>query len=685
MKREPVALYVIRLTATLGLFLFVAMLYWSSTLVEERLREVDDELTEIKRSMALIKRDVSRKQWEKPPHPLPLPTRTAHPQEGNDNLLSPDPFYEKTIEKLLPASFEPHGLRREATIAKPENLHPLSQWAQVSEWVGLCTVSLGSLDVGKYETLSPDAALSMELKEDAEGRPEYWITLRQDIFWAPLDPKHFGTGFSLAPHFLKKHQVTAQDFQFYFDTIMNPHVDGDSATTLRGLYSDIDDVRAVDDFTLLVRWKTKDIDGVKKVKYTSKSLTASLRPFPCFVYKYFADGNKIVEDDSDPTTYRTNPVFAQNFSRHFSTNVIISCGPWLFDGMTEREIRFKRNKDFYNPYAVLVDALEMQFKDSWDNIWSDFKQEGLDDFVVPPNLMSELDRFLRSAPYRQQAKQGNRVKTLNYVTRAYSYIAWNETKPLFDSKKVRQALTMAIDRERIIRQNLNGMGIQTTGTFSPFSPSYDKSLKPYPFDPGLAKKYLREEGWTDSDGDGIIDKKIDGKIVPFRFTLTYYVKNPTTKAICDYVSTALKEVGIDCRPSGVDLADISAIFEDKGFDALMLSWSLGTPPEDPRQLWHSSGAKQKGSSNAIGFSNRQIDEIIEALDYEDDLKKRISLYHQFDKIIYDEAPYTFLYAPKATMAYRDYLQNVFIPAERQDLIPGADVAEPVSNIFWIKK
>ena len=47
-------------------------------------------------------------------------------------------------------------------------------------------------------------------------------------------------------------------------------------------------------------------------------------------------------------------------------------------------------------------------------------------------------------------------------------------------------------------------------------------------------------------------------------------------------------------------------------------------------------------------------------------KKRIELYHRFDAIIYEEAPYTFLYAPKVTIAYRDYLQNVFIPADRQD-------------------
>ena len=246
-------------------------------------------------------------------------------------------------------------------------------------------------------------------------------------------------------------------------------------------------------------------------------------------------------------------------------------------------------------------------------------------------------------------------------------------------------MTMALDRKRIIRDNLNGLGIEITGTFYRYSPSYDTSITPWPFNPQMAKRMLEEEGWYDSDGDGIIDKEIDGKRVPFRFALTYYVKNPSMKSICEYVSMALKEIGIDARLNGVDVADISAVFDDKDFDALCLGWALGTPPEDPRQLWHSSGAKEKGSSNAVGFANAEADKIIDALDYEYDPEKRIALYHRFDAILHDEQPYTFLFTPKTVFLFREYLKNVFIPADRQDLVPGADVAEPDSSIFWLKR
>ena len=186
---------------------------------------------------------------------------------------------------------------------------------------------------------------------------------------------------------------------------------------------------------------------------------------------------------------------------------------------------------------------------------------------MQPDQLLEFKEFLTSEAYQEQAARGDAIKQLEYVARQYSYIGWNEAKPYFKSVKVRRALTMAIDRRRIIDQNLNGMGIEVTGTFYRYSPNYDTSIEPWPFDPQQARRLLEEEGWYDSNGDGIIDKLIDGKHVKFSFGLTYYVKNPTTKSICEYVATALKEIGIDCRLNGVDITDLSATLDDKSFDA----------------------------------------------------------------------------------------------------------------------
>lgn len=692
MNKEPFSLYIFRFLLAAGLFVLMTMLYWSSVLIEGDLKGFKSDLNQIKNELQGLKEEIGTIQVLRADG-----TRGKNGEEANHlsqesqfpNLLEEDLFYNETLPKLLGRSFKPHGIRKEATIGRPDNLHPFTNFAQMAAWISACTVSIASQKFGIYETLSPDMAYRMELRHNEKGHPEYWIFLRKNVFWQPLNQSHFSEGIVLAPHFLHPHKVTAHDFKFFLDVMMNPHVQEAQAVALRNYFQDIEEIKVVDDFTLVVRWKTEDVQRNGKtiplMKYSSKAWTGSLRPLASFVYQYFPDGTKIIPDDSDPNTYRTNSVWAKNFSHHWAKNVIVSCGPWLFNGMTDSEIRFKRNPHYFLPYAVLTEELEVKFKDSPDGIWESFRAGSLDLFQIPPNQLAELENFLMSSAYQSQKNRDLGIKRLDYVDRSYSYIGWNQTRPFFKSKKVRQALTMAIDRERIIRQNLNGMGVETTGTFFRYSPSYNPDIIPLPYDPQKARRLLEEEGWYDSDGDGIIDKLIDGERVPFKFALTYYVKNQTTKSICEYVSTALKELGISCTLNGVDLADLSAIFDEKNFDALFLAWALGTPPEDPKQIWYSAGATEKGSSNSIGFSNKEIDAIINQLEYEYDYEKRLELYHRFDEILYDEMPYTFLFTPKAVLIYREYLQNVFLPVDRQDLVPGANVAEPQSNIFWIKE
>ncbi|HRD55917.1 MAG TPA: ABC transporter substrate-binding protein, partial [Parachlamydiaceae bacterium] len=553
-------------------------------------------------------------------------------------------------------------------------------------------VSVATSKFGYYETFAPDMAIKMELRQNKEtNTPEYWIHLRDGVFYKPLRQKDFADDIKLSPHFLKKHQVTAHDFKFYLDAVMNPSVQEPGAVSLRSYLSDIEELKVIDDLTFTVRWKVepfKEKDGtvVMRPKYIAKLWTGALQPLATFVYQYFPDGTKIAEgDEKNENFYRKNAIWAQNFSRHFAKNIIVSCGPWIFDGFSDRQIQFKRNPNFYNPLAALVAVKVFEFKQSSENIWQDFKSDNLDSYGIQPDQLVELEKFLKSDLYAKQLAKGDGIERLDYVARRYVNIQWNLERPFFRSKRVRQALTMAIDRERIIKQNMNGMGVEITGPFFKYSKANDNQIKPYPFDPHKARLLLEEEGWYDSDGDGIIDKEIDGKRVPFRFYLTYYVKNALGKAISEYIATALKEVGIDCRLNGVDIADLSAAFDDKNFDALFFIWGYGSSPEDPEQLWSSSLAKVKGSSNAIGFQNKEADEIIKKLKMEYDEEERIKLYHRFHAIIYEEAPYTFLFIPKVSLLSRQYLQNVFIPADRQDILPEANVQEPDISIFWIKK
>lgn len=693
MKREPVGLYIFRVMLGIFLLAFMCLLYFSSTLIEKNMLSIQQEMEKITNRLADIKSDIEKIDLEKVQQ-----TSKTFSQSGKErkhisskypNILTKDPYYEETLPKLLPKNFKPKGSFTDAIIGKPHNLHPFSGFAQTNQWVSLCIPSVSALHVGVYETYAPSLAIKIEeRKRKGTEIPEFWVHLRDDVYWQPLEKSFFPADFELSDHFLQKHQVTSEDFKFYFHAVMNPFNQEPGAISIRTYLRDIEEIEIIDDLTFIVRWKAvpvKNDDGKEelKIKYSAKNLTAGLSPLASFLYKYFADGSKIVDDDSDPDTYLKNAIWGQNFTQHWAKNVIPSCGAWKFDGFTDRQIAFKRNPDFFNPYSALAEKYVFTFRNTPDAIWQDFKAAQMDHYNLQPDQEVELEQFLNSDQYITQANKNQSINQLEYLHRSYIYLAWNQAKPFFKSKKVRQAMTMAIDRERIIDLNLNGLGTEITGSFFKDGPSYDHSIEPFPFDPLKAKLFLAQEGWVDTDGDGIVDKVIDGKKVPFSFTLTYYVKNPVLKAVSEYLANAMKNINVECKLNGVDLADISAIFEAKSFDALFMGWALGTPPEDPRQLWHSSGAKQQGSSNSVGFSNAEADKIIEKLEFEYNPEKRIELYHRFSKILHEEQPYTFLYTPKVQFLYREWLQNVFIPSERHDLIPKANVSEPISGLFWI--
>lgn len=675
--------------------LLLGLLYWSNTLLETDLKWVKNELYELRLETAgmtqKIQRDLSSlRQVSQSLVPESRTSTLSLADSRYPNLLEEDAYFSKTLPSLLGENFRPQGVLKKALVGRPDHLHPFHGFRDVSHMVSMCTVKVADGQFGKYETCAPDMALKIEARPRADfpDAQEYWVHLRDDVFWQPLKRSLLPEGLDLAPCFFEKHPVTAHDFKFFFNAVMNPHVSEAKAVALRSYFEDIEEIVVLNDYTFVVRWKAYPTNNTEggvhhKVKYTSLGLTCSLQPLPCFVYQCFADGQKIIEDDSDLDCYRNNSIWAQNFSHHWAKNYIVSCGPYLFDGMTDEGISFKRNPDHYNPYAALVEGVQYRFKESVDAIWQDFKTGKIDICTLSPNQLTELDSFLESVQYQDQKAHGMGVEHIDFVDLSFYYLGWNLAKPQFTTKRVRQALTMAIDRNRIIEQNLNQMGIAITGPLSSFSSAYDTTIDPWPFNPDAARHLLEEEGWVDVDGDGVRDKWMGARKVAFRFKLYYFVKSLSAKVIAEYIATAFREIGIECQLCGLDLADLSRQFEDKNFDAILMGWKLGTPPEDPRQLWHSSGAAEKGSSNIIGYANQDVDQIIDDLAYEYSQPKRTQLYRQFHRIIHEDAPYTFLYTPKVRLLYREYVKNIFIPRDRQDVIAEADVPEPNQDIVWI--
>ncbi len=200
MNKEPLALYIFRFVVGLGLLIFLLMLYWSSVLIEQQLTELRQDVSGLRDSLKTRTFVTTPAQGQTTGLSL---VQGKHIDPSLPNLLSTDLFYEKTLLDLLGAEFRPHGTRRTATVGKPNNLHPFSEFLQVSTWTGMCSVSAAQMHFGKYETLAPDMAIKIEERTNPEtGHMEYWVHLRNGVFWQPLDPGFFSADVKLAPRFL---------------------------------------------------------------------------------------------------------------------------------------------------------------------------------------------------------------------------------------------------------------------------------------------------------------------------------------------------------------------------------------------------------------------------------------------------------------------------------------------------
>jgi len=258
-----------------------------------------------------------------------------------------------------------------------------------------------------------------------------------------------------------------------------------------------------------------------------------------------------------------------------------------------------------------------------------------------------------------------RLHELTYPYPAYSYIGFNLREPMFQDVRVRHALDLLIPRDRILSEiYLNEYASKTSGYDLPASPSYNQAVLPTPYDPAQALQLLTAAGWKNDHGDGLLYK--DGQRLTF--TLLYPSGNPEREKIAELVQESMRQAGIDLQLDRLQFAQLLEHLDDWKFDSVILGWSLDING-DPYQIWHSSQADQKKSSNFIGYKNPAADKLIEEGRLEYDDARRDALYRQLHRIIHDDYPCCFLFNPKEILIVADRYQNVrtFAPAPCFDI------------------
>ncbi|MEF3255204.1 MAG: peptide-binding protein [Deferribacterales bacterium] len=241
----------------------------------------------------------------------------------------------------------------------------------------------------------------------------------------------------------------------------------------------------------------------------------------------------------------------------------------------------------------------------------------------------------------------------SYLSNSYTYIGYNLRNNLFQDKRVRKALAYATPKEDIIKGVVLGLGEPAESPFKPGTPWYTDNLTKYPFNLEKAKQLLKEAGFEDKNGDGIIEK--DGK--PFKITITTNQGNQTRSMIAEILQQTWKKIGISVEIRILEWATfINEYINKRNFEVVILGWTIPMEP-DPYDVWHSSRCDGK-NLNFICYQNKEVDKLIEEGRLEFDIEKRKKIYHKISQILADDQPYIFLYYPKALIAINKRFKNI---------------------------
>ncbi len=266
---------------------------------------------------------------------------------------------------------------------------------------------------------------------------------------------------------------------------------------------------------------------------------------------------------------------------------------------------------------------------------------------------SEFGDLSKSEKFTQNF---NTFKTLRL---SYAYIGLNMLDPKFADIRTRKAIAHLIDVPRIIKDVYYGYAQQVTSAVTPMdSLEYDYTIKPYEFNIDTAKALLAAAGWKDSDGDGILDKLIDGKKIDFRVVYICNAGNEQRKKVGLMFKEEARKVGIDVSIVQQEANVFRGNLKTHNFDMCMDVWGFQPGPMDFKQIFYSTSALNKGS-NFISFGNAESDALIDSIRVELDDIKRAKMVKRLERIMHEECGDIFLCAQQALIAANKRYSNVY--------------------------
>lgn len=468
-------------------------------------------------------------------------------------------------------------------------------------------------------TGEPKANLAASFEVSADSKT-YSFTLKDGVTWSD------GSAFS------------GEDFKFTAEAVMRS-----KATVRKNIFQDIVGAKEFGE------GKAEGITGIKvEGKKITIEFTKAFCPALINVAGFGIIPKSVFGKYMDPKDATKNVDQAAE-----NTKPTISIGAFLFkEWIPNDHITLVRNEKYHKGAPLLEEWVYKVVPDATA--------------LAAALKTGEADIGSVEAKDRDDLKAAGNLNLFGVPGRGYTYIGWNQLRggkeTIFQSKKVRQALTYGLNMDAVIEKILLGEGKKQVGHSVPVYWTYDPSgLNDYKFDPKKAEDLLKEDGWT-KGADGIYAK--GGQ--KLEFSIVTNSGNKTRETLLQVAVEQYKAIGVSVTPKTESFEALvdrltkskDAKYGEQGghdYDAVIIGWSLGADP-DAYSIWHSS--QIKGGFDFVGYKSDAIDKALEDGRTMCQRDQRKAAYKTFDKELNENQPYNFGFSQNSLIFVNKKFQGV---------------------------
>src|SRR5258706_14424180 len=400
------------------------------------------------------------------------------------------------------------GVLNYSEYGRPATLDPITSKETISLRITELVFS-GLVGIDEKQEIVPELAERWEASKD--GRV-FTFFLRKDVKWHPREgesPRSFA----------------ADDVVFTYNIMMHPR----TITPLKVRYEFIEKVEKTGDYTVVITLKRPILNALAKFSF------------------------KIIPKHGPST-----PQYLTREDRFAHSP--IGTGPYMLQTVTgDGEVVLVANPDYFKGRAHIDKFIARPFADQ--------------NIMAQALMFNAIDMIVLVNPRNLPEVQGDKRFVLQpYNALSYSFFGYNLRNPLLADRRVRQAITYAVNRQEMLDSFFNSQGTVISGPYAPGSWAYNLDVKPVPFDLQRARQLLADAGYKPG-ADGIMEN--GGKKLVFTLRVPIEKESEAVKRVVLAFQNYLKAAGV-----GIDVqfqewqAWEEDVFVEHQFDIMVASWGF---------------------------------------------------------------------------------------------------------------